>query len=497
MDEEARRRSADPLVDDEPARFPSQWLKWIIIGALIVTEGLFDQIIEPALRSSGGVEEVFERYMAGIEVLVLGSVVWFTFGYLERLQRRFDRQRRDLRALYRKSTEWQVQLEALHEASMAITGSGGYPGVLERIVALAAQLGHARFGALAEFDEGEHVVRFATYGVGPDMAAGLERLPTHKGLLRRLSDGAPVRLDDVSADPLFSGFPPNHPTFRTFLGVAIRWQGALLGHLYVGAHDGEVPFTEEEARLLEMFAMEAAIAIRRGQLEVEATRGIRRAERQKIAMELHDGALQSLYGVGMQLDQARRQGATTLGDSLPLDTLVDAIRHAMSAIRGVLDALDAAADSTEARLAVASTVRATARLYGVRLRWRGVGCLEALDPDKAEQLAVCLSEAVTNASRHGGATRAWIDLSRSRDGNLVVRVRDDGRGALGGTLVEGHGLRHVRRRLEAMGGHLTLSAGDGGAVTWRCEVPLGAAAQHPPGSARATTVADVRAREDS
>lgn len=496
MDEEPRPGSETPIVDD-PTPVLSRSLKWLIIAALVVTEALFDQIIEPWLRTSTGIEEVAERYMAGIEILVLGSVVWFTFGHLERLQRRVARQRRDLGELYRKAKERQVQLEALHEASVAITSGGGYPDVLERIVALAAQLGHARYGALAEFDEGERVVRFATYGVGEEVAARLGRLPTHKGLLRRLSDGGSLRLDDVRADPLFTGFPTDHPTFQTFLGVAIRWQGELLGHLYVGAHEGEAPFTEEEARLLEMFAMEAAVAIRRGRLEAEASRGIRRAERQKIAMELHDGALQSLYGVGMQLDQARRQGATTLGDSLPLDTLVDAIRHAMSAIRGVLDALDAAADSTEARLAVASTVRATARLYGVRLRWRGVGCLEALDPDKAEQLAVCLSEAVTNASRHGGATRAWIDLSRSRDGNLVVRVRDDGRGALGGTLVEGHGLRHVRRRLEAMGGHLTLSAGDGGAVTWRCEVPLGAAAQHPPGSARATTVADVRAREDS
>lgn len=469
MDQDARPDGA--VTKNEPASFPARNVKWLIIGALVAAEGLFDLLIEPWLRSGTGIEEVVERFMAGAEVLVLSSVVWLTFGHLERLARRVERQRQDLGELYRRAKDWQRQLEALHEASVAITSGSGYPAVLQRIVGLAAQLGHARYGALAEFDESERVVRFATYGVPEEVAAGLRHPPTHKGLLRRLSEGGPVRLNDVHADPLFSGFPAAHPTFRTFLGVPIRWQGVLLGHLYVGGHEADAPFTDEETRLLEMFAMEAAVAIHRARLELAAIRGIRAAERQKIAMELHDGALQSLYGVGMQLDQARRQGLSTLGESISLDALVDAIRHAMSAIRGVLDVLDRESDGPGARVALRQTIGAAARLYGVRVRWRGLDALDRLDPHQADELGLCLGEAVANAARHGGATRLWIDLKSTASRQLVVRVRDDGKGVPARVLAEGHGLRHVRHRLEAMGGHLALTVADNGTVTWQCLLP--------------------------
>ena len=459
-------------------------LKWLIIAALILTEGMFDLVIEPWLRTGTAIEEIVERYMAGTEILILGSIVWLTFRHLERLQQRIERQRRELGELYRQATQWQQQLEALHQASVAIASGGAYAEVLERIVSLAAQLGHARYGALAEFDEDERVVHFATYGVDEDALAGLRHPPTHRGFLRRLSEEGPVRLNNIRADPLFSGFPTAHPSFRTFLGVAIRWQGMLLGHLYLGGHEAETQFTDEETRLLEMFAMEAAVVIRRGRLELEATRGIRRAERQKIGMELHDGALQALYGVGMQLDQARRQGHTTLGEGLPVDTLVDAIRHAMSAIRGVLDALDREADDSGVRVALPQAVRATGRLYGVRVRWRGLSALSGLDAQQADHLGLCLSEAVANAARHGGATRLWIELVRSGAGQLLVRVRDNGQGVAGGRLVEGHGLHHVRRRLEEMGGRMVVTVADSGSVTWQCILPVrGQPGQVTPGGA--------------
>jgi signal transduction histidine kinase len=168
----------------------------------------------------------------------------------------------------------------------------------------------------------------------------------------------------------------------------------------------------------------------------------------------------------------------------------------MDAIRGVLDALDADVDRTEARLTIPQAVRTTARLYGVRVHWRGLESLADIEPDKADQLAVCLSEAVTNACRHGGATQLWIDLSRTSAGHLVARVRDDGHCVSGGSLVEGHGLRHVRQRLEAMGGFLVLSASREGSVAWRCDVPLRSASEARPMPAEAPATTGTQTRED-
>lgn len=458
----------------------STWLRrltWWVVVALAITEGLFDRVIEPWLRAGTAVGATVERYMPGVEAVAVGAMVWWTIHRIEGRQRRDSRYQEDLAALYRQAKAREQQLEALHEASVAIASDNGYPGVLSRIVAIAAQLGHARYGALAEFDDQERVVHFTSYGIPPEWSERGQTPPTHEGLLQRLSGTGPVRLDDVTRDPLFTGFPGGHPAFRTFLGVPIRWQGMLLGHLYLGGHEGETTFTGEEERLLQLFAMEAAVAIRRARLEAEASRTVRQAERRTIAMELHDGALQALYGVGIQLDQARRQGVTALAETMPIDVVVDAIKQAMGAIRDVLDSAGEERAANEPGRDLPASVAAAARLYGVRLAWSGLDALAALPADHARPLALCLCEAVANAARHGGAGQVWIAAKRGVGGNLLVRVHDDGGGPPADGLVEGHGLRHVRSRLASLGGDLTLSAQGPRGLVWRCRLPA------PPASA--------------
>ena len=70
-------------------------------------------------------------------------------------------------------------------------------------------------------------------------------------------------------------------------------------------------------------------------------------------------------------------------------------------------------------------------------------------------LAWVLREAVTNVVRHSDADECWVTL----EGNRLV-VRDDGRGLQGRP--EGNGVRGIRERVEAAGGRLSLTTGDGG-----------------------------------
>ncbi|MCL6595134.1 MAG: GAF domain-containing protein [Firmicutes bacterium] len=447
-------------------------LKWWIVAALAVAEFGFDLVIEPWLRTGTSVEEVVERYMVFAEVAVIGVLVWVTFDQLERLQRRLEERRRELATLYEQAQRGRRQLEALHEASVAIAREEAYPQVLSRIVALAAELAQARYGALAEIGEDGRVVEFVTYGMSPEQAQRVGSPPAHRGLLRRLMGNEPVRLGDVPSEPDFTGFPAGHPDVRTFLGVPVRWQGQLLGHLYLGEHGDGAPFTADEERLLEMFALEAAVAIHRGRLERSAAERAREAERRRIAMELHDSALQSLYAVGIQLDRARRRGLHQLSDAMSLDLAMDAIERAMTTIRGLLDA-DAGRPPA---LDLHATVRATARMYGVQLRWRGGAVALGLTPACAVELGACLSEAVANAARHGKATQVWVAWRRTNGGEVGVRVTDNGTGPPRQGLCEGHGIRHVRQRIESLGGSFAIEAGARGGLVWRLRLPHGVCA---------------------
>jgi signal transduction histidine kinase len=82
---------------------------------------------------------------------------------------------------------------------------------------------------------------------------------------------------------------------------------------------------------------------------------------------------------------------------------------------------------------------------------------------------VC-SEALANAGKHAGASRAYIDVSE-RGGALVVAVRDDGRG--GATLDGGSGLQGLADRVQALGGRLRVTSPTGGGTRLVAELPLG------------------------
>jgi signal transduction histidine kinase len=237
--------------------------------------------------------------------------------------------------------------------------------------------------------------------------------------------------------------------------------------------------------------MEAAVAIHRSRLEREAADRLRESERRRIAMALHDSALQSLYAVGIQLDRARRRGLEHLTDTMTADVAVAAIQKSMAAIRGVLDALEERAHPGPGA-ALSEPARTTARLYGVELRWQGLEAIADLTQDRARELGLCLSEAVANAARHGGASEVFVHCRREDDGTVTLTIRDNGRGAPADGIREGHGLTHVRQRLAHIGGELRIAAGKEG-VALECRLRPQAPATGDRGADGADSVASYDA----
>lgn len=395
--------------------------------------------------------------------------VFLAFSQLGLLWARASAQAEEAERLRQEAEHRRALLETLHEAAVAVRSKEAYPDVLRQIVALAVRLAGASYGALAEFDEQEEVINFVTVGVPDDIRERIGLPPTHRGLLRRLSvDERPLRLSNVQIEPDFSGFPKEHPHFRTFLGVPLFWQGELVGHLYLGGHQGEEPFSPEEEQLLEMFGMHAAAAIARARLLRDQATLVRAAERREIAMELHDGALQTLYAVGIQLDRTRRQQQAHQPDPGALDLVVEAVQQAMDAIRRVLDDLDqtpSASLSDQLRLATSQM----AELYGIRLSWKGLALAQEMPATWATDLSMLIAEAVSNAGRHGRATEVLVSLQRA--GNLIRLTVDDNGSGLGDVAGAGRGLDNLTRRVQRLGGAATLTSRPEGGAQVAVELP--------------------------
>jgi signal transduction histidine kinase len=172
------------------------------------------------------------------------------------------------------------RLRALLEAGVAITAELSLEGVLQRLVEKAAELTDARYAALGVIDKtGSGLERFVTTGVDDETYAAIGDLPRGRGILGALiRDARPLRLSDLSRDPRSVGFPPNHPSMRSFLGVPILLRGVAYGNFYLTEKAGGQAFTGTDEELVTLLAGQAAVAIENARLYEAATGWSRQLE---------------------------------------------------------------------------------------------------------------------------------------------------------------------------------------------------------------------------
>ena len=165
------------------------------------------------------------------------------------------------------------RLRALVEAGVAITSELSLDVLLQRLVEKAAELTGARYGALGVIDEGgSELEHFITTGIDAQTQAAIGDLPRGRGILGALiADAKPLRLHDLAQDPRSVGFPANHPSMRSFLGVPILLRGTAYGNFYLTEKAGEEDFTAEDEELVTLLAGQAAVAIENARLYEAAT----------------------------------------------------------------------------------------------------------------------------------------------------------------------------------------------------------------------------------
>jgi two-component system, NarL family, sensor histidine kinase DevS len=172
------------------------------------------------------------------------------------------------------------KLRLLIEAGIALSSELSLDSLLQRVVALAAELTDARYAALGVIDRaGQGLESFYTTGIDDDTRKAIGDLPRGRGLLGALiRDATTLRLHDIADDPRSVGFPRNHPPMRTFLGVAIVLRGVAYGNLYLTEKAGGSDFTTEDEELTGLLAAQAAVAIENARLYESSTRWLRQLE---------------------------------------------------------------------------------------------------------------------------------------------------------------------------------------------------------------------------
>ncbi|GLF97143.1 sensor histidine kinase [Streptomyces yaizuensis] len=208
------------------------------------------------------------------------------------------------------------------------------------------------------------------------------------------------------------------------------------------------------------------------------------AERQRLAMEIHDTLAQSLSSQQMLLQAAER-----LWDGDP-DRARGHVRTAESiAERSLAEARRFVHDLAPADLAegggLAQALRTLAERETtdtLRIRFHLDGTPVPL-PDQVQSALLRIAQgALANVREHAGATSAALTLSHLDD-QVVLDIADDGAGfapaAVPAPGTRGHGLAAMRARLRQLGGALTVESAPGEGTVVSAAVPLERSSDRP------------------
>ncbi|MCW5874639.1 MAG: GAF domain-containing sensor histidine kinase [Anaerolineales bacterium] len=389
------------------------------------------------------------------------------------------------------------QIEALHEAALALTMELDLQVVLQKMVDISRNLLHAKYGALGVVERGTtNIQQFLTAGIDADTRVRIGAPPRGHGLLGLLisPEGGALIIDDIQSDPRATGFPPNHPPMKSLLGVPIKSKGEIFGNLYVadkfeGPSDSEVllSFTEEDHQLLQKFATQAAIAIENAQLYRKTQELAVVQERERFGMALHDGIMQSVYAAGLSLQEAKYEIQTnTEHASRRIDQSVESLGQVLRDLRNYIMGLrtgrfqgqDVATSlgqlTTELRANTLMTVNYDAPTKFSVIR---------LDEERTEEILLIAREALNNIRKHAQAHNVLVSLKGEGD-QVVLKIVDDGIGfdfeaASGG---DGHGLRNMRERARKLGGDLEITSEPSQGTHLRVQMPLQPAPTSPAGA---------------
>lgn len=256
---------------------------------------------------------------------------------------------------------------------------------------------------------------------------------------------------------------------RPAIVMPLRADGTVLGVIAVARNEGQQPFDAGYLKLVSDFAGHAAIALTVASAREHARELAILADRERIAHDLHDQVIQRLFAIGMDV-----QGTIARASSREV---IDRLNHTVDDLQATIE---------DIRTAIFQLQSPTARDGGFRRQIQNViadltqnrdivtslhtsGAMTAIGTELAQHAEAVVTEAVSNAVRHSGATRLTIEVTAADE--LCIDVRDNGHGIPADNRRHS-GLANMRRRAEHVGGTCRLTSPPEGGTVVHWTAPL-------------------------
>jgi signal transduction histidine kinase len=373
--------------------------------------------------------------------------------------------------LYEESRRRERWLVALRDITSEILAESDADSLLAKIADHARDLAGADAATiLTTSSTPGRLVVAAAVGAHAAQVRG-QQVPASKSISGEvMKSGAPLVTQDASAHR--TAYQPIVRRGRVgpAIFVPLRVRGRATGTLMVANLKGGRTFDPGTVRLVETFADQASVAMAYVRAQADVRRVGLMEERERIARELHDGVIQSLFAVGMGLQGAAlitgspEQTVRIEGAVGELDNVIRDLRNYIFGLRpGIL----ADRQLDQALRALGEEVQAGS---GARVVVDIDADLAATLSGRSHEIVQLTREALSNIARHANAKNSAVRLVRTGQ-SAVLTIEDDGSGFDTRDDSRGDGLRNMRERASGLGGTLQIASTRGKGTSLRFTFP--------------------------
>ncbi len=460
-------------------------LRWVAIclpAAFLAAVAFAAQLLLPPLMPPFATAVA----VVALELVAVCFFAGFMFARIERAEADVVRQSREqLRlstahtALLQQTQRRADQSAALYALSRQIAASPNTSQVLELVSQKAIELLGGHSARVCLLDPDKQVLR-------PGVGAGACSLPCGATRAEDFAVGAArAVLDAPGAVDISSrrGFCPlmEPRATRTHLAAPVRGESELLGAICVGSSVEGMWVGDDGSRpLLENLATLTAIALQKERLQQRVAALAIHEERDRIAMDLHDGIIQTIYGVGLNLEKAVEQVATDPpAAGARVERAIGDLNGIIQDVRGYIFELErSAVDASDVRLGLARLAQEFQERTPLTVDVRVAPDVQPAVPSSAvPHVLQVVREALANAVRHSGGTRADVRLGLADDSQVELVVRDNGRGFEAASPPHprlaraGRGLANMAERARLLGGNVHVGRAPAGGTEVKMLLP--------------------------
>ncbi len=375
-------------------------------------------------------------------------------------------------ALTRRSED----LALLNEVASALTSSLELDEILNKTLSIVMGYMKVEAGEIFLLEDDRETLRMVLHrGQAAEAFWAHSRFKIGEGLIGQAAqNGHPIVSSDLEKETSFLRQAVVEAGFRQLVCLPLKSGEILLGVMSVATRHQE-QLDERSIQLLTAVANWAGLAIENARLHQSARRLAVLEERERIGMDLHDGIIQSIYGVGLSLENALH----TLDEDAALARV--RIKEALNGLNQVIrDIRTYILDLRPRQMGDEGLMNGLKRLI---TEYRANTFSEASlrgpqkeleDLPQAQALAlfhIC-QEALANAAKHANAKRTDVTLWVTSD-RVWMEIKDNGRGfdLSKMSMTIGHGLSNMQTRARSVGGEVDIASIIGEGTTILAWVP--------------------------